>query len=132
MRLLTEYIFKPVLKLAFNIVKGIIMWILRQTGSFLRFAWPHALGITLRGFGLAFRLVILALVSAFQGPNTVNKIADEGVKRAKENGFPFMWERELRFLFQVLASFALVFGWGVILFTLWYGGNYALYLLFQP
>jgi hypothetical protein len=112
------------------------MWILRQIISFLRFAWPHLLKAAIVGLWFAIQLCFFAVVTTFQRMKTLDTTVEEWVKEAKEHGFPWMWERYLRFFFWVIAISAVLAGWAMILFTLgfaaWYGGDYVVYLLTTP
>jgi hypothetical protein len=112
------------------------MWALRQTISFFRFAWPHLLWAVVWAFGFAFKLCFLAVVSAFRGVATMDTVVKEWVKEAILHGFPWMWERELTFLFQVLFVMGVLAGWFIMLFTAgviaWYTGDYVLEFLSRP
>jgi len=133
MRLLGQYIFKPILKFLINGVKGVVMWTLRQIIMFIRFALPHAIRLILSASWWTLKLLALSVISLFKGlVPTVERLAEYWQAEALAHGFPTLWETQLYSTFRVLAVFTIVTGWAILLFMAYVGANIATYLIFQP
>lgn len=120
------------LRWLFNGVRGVLMWFIRQIISFLRFSFPHALRLVLSALWTAIKLEGLSIGALFKGfwP-TVKELAEHWVEEALANGFPSIWERQLRTFFRFLAGVSIVTGWVAILFTGYFTLSLGFSLIFE-
>jgi hypothetical protein len=96
-----------------------IAWLLKQLISVLWRGLPHALRLVLSVGGLTIKTAALSIVSAYVGlPESVRRTADEWTARAIRANFPSIWENQLRFCFEVLASYTIFSGWAIVVFTI--------------
>src|SRR5687767_6538173 len=120
-------------KSIFDLVKGLVMWTIRQVVSFIRFAIPHALRLVLTSLGWAFRLTALSIIALFKGvwPTAV-EVAEHWVQEVLAHGGPSLWERQYRTCFRILAVLTIFAGWAIILFTGYHATDWGYELLFLP
>lgn len=89
------------------------MRLLRLIWFVIRLITPWVVRILI----FALMLVLTALGSIRFGiPKTVDVIASDWVQRALNVGFPTLWERNLYFVFLVLAYATVIAGWIVLAF----------------
>ncbi len=102
------------------------MWIFKQIISFIRFAFPHAVRLVFSALWTALKLAAHAVIAMFQGfwP-TVKDLAEHWVEEALANGFPTIWERQLRTCFRILAGMSVLSGWAIILVSGYVTADYA-------
>lgn len=120
-----------IFKLLFRLVKVVAMWTLKQIITFIRFAAPHALRLVFSALGQAIWVVILSVLALFRGMGSVaDTVAERWLENALANGFPTLWERQLRYTFKTLARLTIITGWTMLLFTEYYAVDYALKKIF--
>lgn len=67
----------------------------------------------------AFRLSILSILRwLMAAPEAARKVADDWTNKALKDGFPTLWERQLRFALQIVAYLSLFLGWSITLIVL--------------
>src|SRR5688500_4345786 len=99
------------LKLIFNLLKGITMWTIRQIISAIRFGTPWAIRMMLSILGAVFQLSMMSLASSVRGvPTVAAAIAKDWKERAIWKDFPDLWQVQLLQVFYVLAFCTIYLG----------------------
>ena len=105
-------------RLITGLFKSISVWTIKQALSGIRFAAPWAIRLMLFVLGRMIRLSMIAIISGFGGVTPVaQEMALFWTKRARDGGFPYLWEVQLLEIFYWLAISTILVGWVILLFT---------------
>jgi hypothetical protein len=85
---------------------------MQQVVICLLYALPSIFGLLLASAGASLKLAVDAAKSAFKDlPKTAEKMSDEWVRRALQDGFPYLWERQLKKCFYAIAVLTTIGTW---------------------
>src|SRR5687767_12245848 len=86
--------------------------LLQQVVICLLYALPSIFGLLLATARASLKLAVDAAKSAFNGlPETAEKMSDDWVRRALQDGFPYLWERQLKKCFYAIAALTIIGTW---------------------
>jgi hypothetical protein len=93
--------------------------LVQQMAISLLYALPFVFGLLLLPAGASLKLTADAWVFALgRIPEIADRLSDTWMRRAIVAGFPYLWQRQLKWSFCGIVAFAIICVWLLMLFTL--------------
>jgi len=91
----------------------------QQLAVSLLYALPFVFGLLLVTAGASIKLTADSVIFALRRiPEIATRLSDEWTRRAIVAGFPYLWQRQLKWFFYGIVVFAIIGGWFLMLFAL--------------